>query len=44
MEFNTIAGFRLAISAYHKPIDGFLIGLHLRVATLLSGIFQFEIL
>ena len=32
--FNTIAGFRSAVSAYHKPTDGFLMGQHPKMSAL----------
>ena len=39
-EYNTITGFRPAVSAYHEPIDGVSIGINPRVRTLLSVIFD----
>lgn len=39
-EFNTIAGYRSAISAFHQPIDGCSIGKHPRVSALMRGIFN----
>ena len=38
--FNTIAGFRSAISAYRDPIGGITVGSNPRVSALLSGIFN----
>ena len=37
-EYNTIAGYRSAISAYHDPINGVSVGRHLLVSDLLTGI------
>ena len=39
-EYNTIAGYRSAISVYHDTIEGFVVGQHPRVSALLSGIFN----
>ena len=39
-EFNTIAGYRSAISAFHQPIDGCSVGKHPRVSALMRGIFN----
>ena len=39
-QFNTIVGFRSAISAYHEPIGGITVGSNPRVSALLSGIFN----
>ena len=39
-KYNIIAGFRSAISAYHDPIQGILVGKHPRVSHLLTGIFN----
>ena len=39
-QFNTIAGFRSAISAYHDPIGRITVGSNSRVSALLSGIFN----
>jgi len=36
--YNTLAGYRSAISAYHDPIDGVPIGSHPRVSALLTGV------
>ena len=36
-KYNTIAGFRSAISAYHNPIQGILVGKHPKVFDLLTG-------
>ena len=36
--YNIIAGYRSAISAYHDPIEGFSVGKHLLVSSILSGI------
>ena len=38
--YNTIAGYRSAISAYHEPIDSFTVGEHPGLSTLLSGKFN----
>ena len=37
-QFNTIAGFRSAISAYHDPIEGITVGSDSRLSALLSGV------
>ena len=37
-KYNTIAGFRLAISDYHDPIQGIPVSKHPRVSDLLTGI------
>ena len=39
-QFNTIAGFRSTISAYHDPTGGIKVGSNPRVSALLSGIFN----
>ena len=39
-EYNTIAGYRSAISAFHKPIDGCSVGNHPRISALMKGIFN----
>ena len=38
--YNYIAAHRSAISAYHEPIKGILVGKHTRVSSLLTGIFN----
>ena len=38
--YNTIAGYKSIISAYHEPIDGFKLGEHPRVTALVSGGFN----
>ena len=38
LEFGTIAGYRSAISAYHKPIDGVRVGQHPLVSCLMKGV------
>lgn len=38
--YNTVAGYRSAISAFHIPINGQKIGEHPRVSSLLSGMFN----
>ena len=40
LEFNTIAGYRAAISAYHEHCEGFKVGEHPRVSNLMLGIFN----
>lgn len=40
LEYNTIAGYRSAISAYHDPIDGVRVGSHPKVSTLITGVFN----
>ena len=40
LEYNTIAGYRSAISAYHDPIDGNAVGKHPLVSSLLTGIYN----
>ena len=40
VQFNTIAGFRSAISSYHDPIDGVAIGKHPRVSALITGVYN----
>ena len=40
LQYNTIAGYRSAISAYHDPIDGTRIGSHPKVTTLMTGAFN----
>lgn len=37
-EYNTIAGYRSALSAYHDPIDGVAVGKHPLVSSLMTGI------
>ena len=39
-EYNTIAGYRSSLSAFHEPINGVKIGEHPRVSSLLTGIFN----
>ena len=39
-KYNTIAGFRSAISAYHNPIQGILVGKHPKVFDLLTSFFN----
>ena len=39
-EYNTIAGFISAFSAYHNPIQGVSVRQNDRVSALLSGIFS----
>ena len=39
-KYNTVAGFRSAISAYHNPIQGIPVGKHPRISDLLTGIFN----
>ena len=39
-KYNTIAGFRSAISAYHDSIQSISVGKHPRVSDLLTGIFN----
>ena len=39
-QFNTIAGFRSAISSYHDPIDGVAVGKHPRVSALITGVYN----
>ena len=39
-KYNTIAGFKSAISAYHDPIQGIPVGKHARVSDILTGIFN----
>ena len=41
-EYNTCVGYRLAISAFHNPIDSCKIGGHSRVSCLLKGIFNLK--
>ena len=38
LEFSTIAGYRSAISAYHDPIDGVVVGKYPLISSLMSGI------
>jgi len=38
LEYNTITGYRLALSAYHEPIEGVAVGRHHKVSALLAGI------
>ena len=38
--YNTIAGYRSAISAFHDPVEGTSIGEHPRVSSLMTGIFN----
>ena len=40
LEYNTIAGYMSAISAYHDPIVGVRVGNHPRVSTIITGIFN----
>ena len=40
LQYNTIAGYRFAISAYHDPIKGFPVGQHPRGAALLTGVYN----
>ena len=40
LQYNTIAGYRSAISAFHDPIDGIRVGSHPKVSTLMTGIFN----
>ena len=40
LQYNTIAGYRSAISAYHDPIDGSRVGSHPKVTTLMTGVFN----
>ena len=40
LEYNTIAGYRSALSAYHEPIDGLSVGSHPLVSKLIAGIFN----
>ena len=39
-QFNTIAGFRSGISAYHDPIGGIRVGSNPIASALLSGIYN----
>ena len=39
-QYNAIAGFRSAVSAYHDPIEGITIGLNPRVSALLPVIYK----
>ena len=39
-ECITITGFRSAISAYHHPINGILIGKESRISALLAGVYN----
>ena len=39
-DYNTTAGYKSTISAYHEPNDRFTAGEHPRFSTLLSGIFN----
>ena len=39
-EYNTIAGYRSAISAFHLPIAGCKVGVHPQVSALLKGIYN----
>ena len=39
-KYNTIAGFRSAISAFHDPVDGVSVGKNQRVSVLLTGVFN----
>ena len=41
-KYNTIAGYRLAISAFHNPIDGCKVGDHPRESALVKGIFNLK--
>ena len=40
LEWSIIAGCRSSISVYHDPIDGFSVGKHPHVCSLLKGIFN----
>ena len=40
LEYNTIAGYRSALSAYHDPFDGIKVGSHPKVSELITGIFN----
>ena len=40
LEWSTIAGYRSSISAFHDPIEGFSVGKHPRVCSLLKEIFN----
>ena len=39
-EYNTISGYRSALSAYHEPIEGLSVGSHPLVSKLIAGIFN----
>jgi len=40
LEYNTIAGYRSAISAFHDPIEGLSLGDNPRVSALMKGVFN----
>jgi len=40
LQYNTLAGYRSAISAFHEPIDGVTVGKHPQVSALLTGIYN----
>ena len=40
LAYNTICGYRSAISAYHDPIGPFSVGKHPRISSILTGIFN----
>ena len=40
LEYNTICGYRSAISAYHEPMGSFKVGEHPHVSKLMTGIFN----
>ena len=40
LSYNTIAGYRSAISAFHEPIDGSSVGKHPHVSAILTGVFN----
>jgi len=40
LQYNTLAGYRSAISAFHEPIDGVTVGKHPQVSALLTGVYN----
>ena len=40
LKYNTIAGYRSALSAYHDPVEGSSVGKHPLVSSLIIGIYK----
>jgi hypothetical protein len=40
LEYNTVCGYRSAISAYHVPVDGLKVGQHPTLVRLIRGVFN----